>query len=218
MPQRPIPKYWREQVKVYLALSEQRKERLTDGAIHDLLKKKAGDLMDSGNAEDRVLAGHVPSPRTISRIRKDEWPHLPEEERARYRYFYWPESMERGDLPWQSGPAALELLHFFRLHNLGRPTIRNCTWFWRISVTAPDLGILERHQSAQMLSSWEVHGNQPAEVFRGTEWYLAYAPWRSEEHLNAYDEIRIKTNNGEISGESLQEAVPALPRMHSSDP
>jgi hypothetical protein len=68
------------------------------------------------------------------------------------------------------------------------------------------------------LSSWEVHGNQPDEVFRGTEWYPAYAPWRSEEHLNAYDEIRIKTNNGEISGESLQEAVPALPRVHSSDP
>ena len=56
----------------------------------------------------------MPAARTISRIRKDEWPLVEEKDRARYRTFYWPESTERGDLPWEASAAALELMGYLR--------------------------------------------------------------------------------------------------------
>ena len=110
MPQPPIPEFWRERVKVHLAQIEQRNEKPSDKWIRQVLEKEAEALEEGGNAEARALADRVPSERTISRIRKEEWPLVKPEDRARYRRFYWPESMERRDLPWEASVAALELL------------------------------------------------------------------------------------------------------------
>ena len=98
MPQPPIPEFWRERVKVHLAQIEQREEKPSDKGIRDMLVKEAEYLKEGGSPEERLLADGVPSERTISRIRKEEWPQVEDKNRARYRAFYWPESMESRDL------------------------------------------------------------------------------------------------------------------------
>ncbi|MFH1141198.1 MAG: hypothetical protein V1724_05965, partial [Chloroflexota bacterium] len=50
---------------------------------------------------ERQGLSNPPHERTIGRILRRKWDPLGEEQRAQYRYFYWPESMERGDLPWE---------------------------------------------------------------------------------------------------------------------
>lgn len=50
----------------------------------------------------------LPSPRTIDRVIARHQASLPEE-RIDYRYVFWPESFERGDLRWEAAPSFFEL-------------------------------------------------------------------------------------------------------------
>ena len=145
MPQPPIPEFWRERVKSHLAQIEQREKKPSDKWIRDVLEKEAEALREGGNAEERALADWIPSERTISRIRKEEWPRVEEEDRAQYRRFCWPESMERGDLPWEASAAALELLFTLEGEGLwGRPSIRQTKRFWQVTLAAPDASVHDR--------------------------------------------------------------------------
>ena len=95
---------------------------------------------------------------TIRRIIRRRWDPMKAEEQAQYRYFYWPESMERGDLLWEEGAAGLELLragidtmHSASENPLGegdplrrqifawqRPSIAQVKWFWRVTQALPE--------------------------------------------------------------------------------
>jgi hypothetical protein len=75
-----------------------------------------------------------PSEPTIRRILRREWDPLDEERKNQYLDFYWPESMERGDLPWEAGASGLELL---RQDPVERPSVRYVKWFWRVTQIMP---------------------------------------------------------------------------------
>ena len=127
MPQPPIPVFWNERIRSHLAHLQQLGEKLSDKRIRRLLEKEAEALGKGANAEQKVLADRVPSERSISRIRKEVWPALTDEEQAVYRVFEWPESMVRGDLPWAASQAALELLYLFGLYDHGVPRVSGLT-------------------------------------------------------------------------------------------
>lgn len=70
----------------------------------------------------------VPSERTVRSI-QEEYRGLPSKERRKYRLVYWPETFERGDLPWAGAEAVLVLL---RSMHPNRPTVRFSRWFWHV--------------------------------------------------------------------------------------
>lgn len=136
----------------------------------------------------------VPSDRTVGRILKRVWEGLSEEERAPYRSFYWPESMERGDLPWEASESALELLSYFDSGGKlrARPPIRFVKWFWRVSQAGPGGDIAGRVASAVVLTLNELTGRLPV---RGVEWRLAYRPWAGRNHRDSYIEAMCRAEN-----------------------
>src|SRR5215470_15855845 len=94
----------------------------------------------SGLAIGRVLAEEAqaadrddcPSDRTIRRIIEEQKKELGPEGLRLAGLFYWPESMLSGDLPWEAGRAALDLVRY-REHGGGgggRPLIGEALWFW----------------------------------------------------------------------------------------
>jgi hypothetical protein len=159
------------------------------------LKDKALEL-EQGDPENRWLAKEYPSERTISRIKATEWPGMSETEQAEYRTFYWPESMERGDLPWEASATALELMHRLDAAQSGlteRPPNRFVKWFWRVSQALPPVseappGVLEdvRVLAAGLLTLKEL-GGEPVSMPM-VEWWLAYRPWEGKEQERLYRE------------------------------
>ena len=212
MPNRSIPEYWRNKVKEVLA------EHDGDISVRKVflkVKAKAQKLETDNNPAMRPLAKEYPSERTISRIKEKDWPRMSEGEHAQYRTFYWPESMERGDLSWEASAAALEILG---MHSFWRPTIRQTKWFWRISMTAPDLSGVERLDLAWWFASWEAVMERPEESVRALEGYLCFAPWRSDENKQVYDEMvahgrippMLERGSGILRGGEIWEPLPSL--------
>ena len=191
MPQPKIPDHWRNYVKRVLS---QHDGQISDRRVSQLLKVEADRLRDDPDFDKRALADIFPSERTIGRIRKEEWSLMTEADKAHYREFYWPESMERGDLPWEAAPYALEYLRH-RLHDTkmsnGQPSIRPpvirptneaILWFWKVSMAAPTAPFRLRNQIATYLT-W-LHLQRPvAEIF---ELFLAHTPWENRDRKAEY--------------------------------
>ena len=103
-------------------------------------------LQQEASESDRE--GPVPSEATVRRILRRYWDQMSEVDQNQYLYFYWPESMERGDLPWEASAAAIELLRYYPIHMENtaadttarvnkRPSIRLVKWFWRVTQAMP---------------------------------------------------------------------------------
>jgi hypothetical protein len=137
---------------------------------------------------------------------------------AEYRDFYWPESMERGDLPWDASAAALELLGFVVDGETprGRPSARLAKQFWRVTLAAPDATADKRLQIAALLSMWTANGQRHRNEVRGIEWYLAFAPWRSARNREQYDSILGKSEEGQY--QASVEPIPPLPKYQVQFP
>ena len=180
MPQRPIRPYWKERIRAHVALAEQRNETPSDKRIREVLMKEADAMRDRSNAEVRADADWVPSERSISRIRKAEWPRLREEDRAQYRNFLWPESMERGDLPWEASAAALELLREGEqlLGSAWQPPVQAVEFFWRVDQAAHDAPFWIRMGATMLLMMAD--SNRDSELTKAVQWFLAYRPWRTD--------------------------------------
>ena len=151
MPQRPIPEYWKDRIKAHFAQMEQGQERLSDAAVHRALEVEALELRSDPDPNRRELATWVPSNRSISRIRRGEFAQMDFAERAQHRKFHWPESMEKGDLPWEAGAAGLEIL---RKGPALRPDVRQVLWFWRVTQVmprSPDTETSEKYYSLRVL-------------------------------------------------------------------
>ena len=144
-------------------------------------------------ADEAVKAGRpfkVPSERTIRRLHQEYKEDLTDEERSQYHQLKWPESMEMGvaitELPWDASASVLELLAFSQREGRRRPTIRQAKWFWRITLAAPDAPLPSREYSSWMLAAHEDRGSVPEEELRKVEWFLAFAPWRSDDNRQSY--------------------------------
>ena len=103
-----------------------------------------------------------PSEATIRRILRREWDTMSARAQKRYLYFRWPESMERGDLPWEYSEAAIELLRWSvtkedsiepmflqqslkhrtmkhrPINDEERPSNKDVEWFWRVTQAMPN--------------------------------------------------------------------------------
>ena len=199
MPRPKTDDFWRESAMTKFA----QKEGVSVAQVHRELKADAEEMEKSDDLESRAMASTVPSERTIGRIKAEEWGRLEEADRAQYREFYWPESMEGGDLPWEASESALELLFF--LDQLGfrpRPPLRFVTWFWRVSTAAPNMLMKLRVLAAMWLAVKEV-GYKPGpsrlDTNRGLEMYLAYFGEPSERRRDLYYEA-LNRNDAPIAG------------------
>jgi hypothetical protein len=125
---------------------------------------------------------NYPLDRTIARIQA-EFRKLDERERRDYRLFTWPGAMEL-DLPWEAGPACMELVGL--MEGFRRPQIRLCRWFWRVSQLAPTAPVEKRRDIAGDLALWELldlPSSQRPE--RALQLYFATRAWENE---NGYEE------------------------------
>jgi hypothetical protein len=115
----------------------------------------------------------APSQGWISQWLRKEWPLVTDAQRRDYRSFYWPESMIRGDLPWEASIAALELLLFLDCNGVReRPPIRLVKWYWYVQTASPDMSRAVILNIAVKLARQEEKGESIGD--RGAEWYMAY--------------------------------------------
>ncbi len=180
---------------------------MSDRAIHLALEQHAvEELKKHADPKMRVLADSLPSVRSIARIRKNEWPSMPPAERASYGAFYWPESIERGDLPWEASEAALELLReLARSHWPYRPSIRAVKWFWHVCQAIPDAPFWLRIKAVANLMAAEDTSDH--DTVRGVEWLFVSGYWRSEELKAEY--MKATTRD--------EKPLPNLPRRSIGD-
>ncbi len=140
--------------------------------------------------EDGKLKGAVPSVRTISGILATERGKSAED-RNRVTEVSWPESFDDdvGLLPWAAAPAYFEL---FQLLDGRKPLMPLMQWFWRVTQAAPDAPGRYRQNMAALLAMEEclpmlsLGGMETAQDSHAIEVYLAFAPWRSDDAMEAY--------------------------------
>lgn len=208
-----IDKFWEERVTSLKA------NNLTWGAL-----RIAREIRKEACSAER---GDFPSERWVGSFLHEKCSKLSEAEKGQYLYFCWPESMDRGDLPWEAAPYGLEYLHhlFYEPkkmrvdsngpHSVDRPTNEQIRWFWKISVAAPTAPLDLRIRMAAFFR-WALYKRSEAEIY---EWFLAHSPWENRERKAEYLEFLDRTlqSNGEsatISG-LLRRAREAGMDVHS---
>jgi hypothetical protein len=165
MPQRPIDDYWKERVKSLLG-ADPRKEP-GPRAIKRRLDAEAERMGRSEVAQ----VGYPPSERSITRIRDQEWQRLTDAERREYRELHWPDTFQRGDLPWEAGGAVLALLAWADMYGLPRPPVALARWYWQVTQSMPDSTVGMRLRIAVTVGTHLEAGRPLPE---GLEWWLAY--------------------------------------------
>lgn len=179
MPTR-VDEYWKERVKSLKANNLAWGAGRITGAL---------ELLAINNGRN-----DCPSPRWVGDVLKKEWDGMSSSEQAQYRQFYWPTSLERGDLPWEASAACLKLLALRVERPDWRPSIRLARLYWQVHQSAPDLPARSTDNElpggvdvAGILEHIEAQGLMPEEQLRAAiEAYLVYAPWRSETDLGLY--------------------------------
>lgn len=168
MPRRPTRLEYQEQVAGWLA------EGFAPGEIYRRVKKWA----DERGRDD------YPTERTVYRIAR-RLEGLPKHERELNGQLRWPKSFELGLLPWEASRACLDLLLLRNEHplGLGRPTVRQARWCWRLMLAAPDLTPSDAAPYATFLSTAELAAalGTPTDVELTIDWFLAYRPWTGQE-------------------------------------
>ena len=89
-----------------------------------------------------------------------------------YRVAHWPESFENRALPWEASQALIEQLrHWGRIH---QPTVHEATWFYRLTLAAPEAPIEVRAEFAL----WEelAPNDDRKAAFQD---YLVHQRWRT---------------------------------------
>lgn len=178
MPRTPIDAFWIEKIYTLRADNPRRGAR----AIKAQLERIGREIDRSDWPEERTIAKYIST-----------FDRLPEHEKQRYHSVYWPETFERGILPWEAAAACLELLNEHQ--GKERPTVRLARWFWRVTLAAPDAPAFYRRNYAGWLAAAEIVGTGNANVSRYVEAALQYAPWRSSENERRYKKAMEK---GEI--------------------
>jgi hypothetical protein len=138
----------------------------------------------------RRATNAAPSSATVLRLYR-EFKAFPPEEQREYGLFAWPDSMENGALPWEASRAALDLLAY-RLSSryLGRPTVRQVLWYWRLRQASPSVDIGEADSVASWLDMRD-HLRTTGSlgqilVYPALELFLAYQPWQGPTQRKAH--------------------------------
>lgn len=206
MPQPRIANFWVEEIRRITVNSG----RLGPSKVRAQLVAWVKD----GGAPHGVNQYEAPSQRTIARY-QSEIRDEPPEKQAPYRNFYWPESMEAGDVPWEAAPAALEVFRGYLSTSRIRPTVTLVHWFWRVSLAVPDADFNKRLHWAHVLElsqKWMREGLD-IEPPRDIELELVFQPWRSEADANEfelakamglprepYEEVELTDEEGNVIG------------------
>ncbi len=85
-------------------------------------------------AKAKEMGMPAPSMESVKRYSK-----LTEDEKKEYAVFRWPGAMEVDSLPWEATRAALDLVKHCHRWGLGRPTVRQVKWYWRVCLATPEL-------------------------------------------------------------------------------
>ena len=171
MPQKRIEEGWRR--RIYRKKADDPK--LGAKTIHREFEREEGDA-------------YVPSVSTIQRVLNEP---IPSDLLNEYRYFRWPDSLEQRGLPWEAGVAGLELLYDQGKQGM-RPPMLAVKWFWRVTRAIPDADTETRLMLASQFMYREVAGGnlqRDMEAETAAEGYMAFAPWRSEWHAQAYRRV-----------------------------
>lgn len=117
-----------------------REDQRWDSVIFEFTKEhpKAGpararDFLAKRAAESGHDESELPSERTIAR-RQAWFREQPESFQRPFALVYWPETFERGDVPWEAAPVVLE---WMRKEWPGRLPVRFALWIWRVAQVAP---------------------------------------------------------------------------------
>ena len=137
---------WRERIRQLTLNNDEKGIRFGPQAVLSSLNAVYEDMSE----RDRIENGRPPSLASIGRIQSDARKMTPEE-RQRYLWFYWPLSMQEGQLPWEASSAALELLvrrdgswpqsiEWGRAigEDTPRPSIRMAEAFWHVTQAVSD--------------------------------------------------------------------------------
>ena len=117
----------------------------------------ANELWAEKLPEDENV-GVPPSARWVGSILAN----VNEDQLREYRKLHWPESFQRGDLPWEASAAALELLMFLDSNGVReRPPIRLVKWYWRVIQASRDMGRNVTFSIAAELTRQEGKGQAP---------------------------------------------------------
>jgi hypothetical protein len=155
-----IDAHWQQRVKSIV-------ENYSDWSakrIENLLKHEA----------ERLERRDWPRERTIRRMRQR---HLdsPDDVRSKYRFFRWPDSMERGELPWEAAPFAFEVIRTGDSEVL----MSHMKWLWRVELAIGDAPFPLRRQFAMLLAAREAGAD--VEVTPDIHEQMVKAAWRSSE-------------------------------------
>jgi hypothetical protein len=163
--------FWRYEVMELTVSNDDRGVRFgPDSVLSSLQVTHAGLTEDA-----RSRFGQPPSKASIGRI-QHEARGLPKGDQEKYLGFFWPESMEKGFLPWEASGPLLHLLQQDLCLGL-RPQIPVCRWYWKLYQIAPDAPHNHLEDLARMLDAWEMQGPIPDEKLRGVEGWLAFRGW-----------------------------------------
>ena len=142
----------------------------------------ANELWAEKLPEDENV-GVPPSARWVGSILAN----VNEDQLREYRKLHWPESFQRGDLPWEASAAALELLMFLDSNGVReRPPIRLVKWYWRVIQASRDMGRNVTFSIAAELTRQEGKGQAPGNP--GAEWLMAYQQIGSSEDKDSMAE------------------------------
>lgn len=141
----------------------------------DLKPPAIRELLRSVSAPEGV--GGIPSTRTISRILQ-EFEDVPEPKKQEYDWIRWPESFIEARLPWEASRCTLDLLHFYSDRQWPRPTVSQTVWFWRFTLSAPDMPIVDRVELAVNFAEVEGELKTFDAIVRMTEERLASKAWQ----------------------------------------
>ena len=190
---------WRERIKIAYAAAETTGGNSSAAAI-------ARELEDLGRPD-------CPSRRTIQRIIED-FKRLPDDARREYSVFRWPQSMEQGALPWEASRSLLDLQLDLLTHrawdgpiDVSVMPVRFARWYWRACQAMGEDDIDQTIFVAARLTYWEITGEGRQKDIEALHWYLVYAQWRSQEHMERWDRA---VNSGNINSGDV------LPRMYGA--
>jgi len=140
-----------------------------------------------------------PSGRKVRDIIREHRKLLPSKQRE-HEYFTWPRSMRLGLLPWEASRDLLDLVRYRHDQpSKGVIALPIARAYWRACQAMPGAEIDEKYKVATQLAWWEVAGEKPPKEAKGAadsteslHWYVAYAPWRSDEDKEIYnDQIEL---------------------------
>ncbi|MEX2081896.1 MAG: hypothetical protein WEC33_09790 [Dehalococcoidia bacterium] len=152
MPRPRLHQYWRDRIRSKVA-----------NAPNTPSRTLAAELAEEPPPPPEVCTDPPPSVRTVDRYREDI--AFPEAYRDAYRWVRWPDTFERGDLPWEAVPVLAEHIREHLAYR-SRLSVVLARWLWRVHDFAPGEQRERRWAVALALAAAELHASPEGEKVR----------------------------------------------------